>query len=1170
MTILRADLLLLFFLWLSAWGDLSAQVSTSPVRIPAVPKFDCNGNGIPDRLDIRNGTSADCQGDGIPDECQLAVEAIYLHDDWLLDGSAGWGWPYYCWLTQHEVRAGHERITEVELAWGLLPPGSPVTVAIWSDPDGDLDPTDAQVLASVATTSSLELTGDLVRVDVPDTMIGPAGTSFFVGVYGAFDPANQPMVYDFGAPSGKSWIIMSSMPIQPDNLTAGVIQVGVLSDADWIVRAISCPSGHCGESSDDDFDGIVDDCQPQDCNGNGIPDDQDIALGVSMDCQGDGVPDECQLDPGTVVYVQDDGEMDTSVGTGHDYYAWLSQYVVQPGGEMVTDIEVAWGAMPPGTEVLVGLWSDPDGDGNPTDAQLLMGYPVLSTYEFTGRWVNVNIPDTAIGPAGTSFFVGASGFFDYDPTLPVWYAAGLDTNQPDLKAWFVSADSPLDLDDLATGAAEFGRLNTVCSCDGDWTIRAITCPGGHCGESSDVNQNGEPDECEPDCDGDGLPDDYEIATGLATDCDGNGLPDNCESLPDCDGNGLPDVCQAVTPEGLAGEYYASSHLAGEPRSRIDRQVVFDFGATPPFADEFPVTNFSVRWTGSLTTFGAGVYEFGVLYDDGVRLWVNGRLVIDRWGPSGAGVAFDTGTIELPAATECLVRLEYYQADGGSLVELHWQPPGGSMLPMLPSELRPIYDRNLDGIPDGCQLGADCNGNGVEDQDDLASGVSRDCDGDGIPDDCQHCEDSDGNGWPDSCELVAGPGLIGQYFRLDPNSLAFATRVDTRLDPEINFDWAGGAPIGLLADAFGVYWTGTLTTPAVSGSYTFKLPVDSGARLWLDGNLLIDGWRSPGTYSAAVNLAASTPYLLRLEYREMGGNAFVSLNWTVPGGASVTVPSAARRPDTDINGDGIPDMSLADCNLNGIPDSLDLDLNGNCVPDECEGGTGYWRFEEAGGSTAFDETPNNLDGTLSLYPYRVPDVPVANIPQTGAANLQSLHNAWIGSVRVFDAGGLLDVPNDDFTLEAWVKLDALGYNNGNPNSRQWLFMKKPQASSDAQLEYGFLAQAGNLGSSGRELAFRYGDGLDVYAVVSSLEIQDYGWHFVSVAYDAAWDELRFGIDGVFQTVPLNKPANSSAGVLLIGAHENQSGQENQWLFGTIDEPRFTRSFLPPEALLDHAP
>ena len=52
-------------------------------------------------------------------------------------------------------------------------------------------------------------------------------------------------------------------------------------------------------------------------------------------------------------------------------------------------------------------------------------------------------------------------------------------------------------------------------------------------------------DCTADCDGDGLPNDYELTGGLATDCNGNGIPDNCDADSggaDCNLNGVPDSC----------------------------------------------------------------------------------------------------------------------------------------------------------------------------------------------------------------------------------------------------------------------------------------------------------------------------------------------------------------------------------------------------------------------------------------------------------------------------------------------------------------------------------------------------------------------------------------------------------------------------------------------------
>ena len=44
----------------------------------------------------------------------------------------------------------------------------------------------------------------------------------------------------------------------------------------------------------------------------------------------------------------------------------------------------------------------------------------------------------------------------------------------------------------------------------------------------------------------------------------------------------------------------------------------------------PGTNYSVKWTGTLTPPTTGTYTFGLTSDDGSRLFINGKQVIDNW------------------------------------------------------------------------------------------------------------------------------------------------------------------------------------------------------------------------------------------------------------------------------------------------------------------------------------------------------------------------------------------------------------------------------------------------------------------------------------------------------------------------------------------------------------
>ncbi|MEE8170225.1 MAG: hypothetical protein V3T70_06735, partial [Phycisphaerae bacterium] len=66
--------------------------------------------------------------------------------------------------------------------------------------------------------------------------------------------------------------------------------------------------------------------------------------------------------------------------------------------------------------------------------------------------------------------------------------------------------------------------------------------------------NDTPDDCEPDCDGDGTPDDCGIAAGSSDDCNNNGIPDECElalgSSQDCNTNGRLDSCDITNGTGV--------------------------------------------------------------------------------------------------------------------------------------------------------------------------------------------------------------------------------------------------------------------------------------------------------------------------------------------------------------------------------------------------------------------------------------------------------------------------------------------------------------------------------------------------------------------------------------------------------------------------------------------
>lgn len=159
------------------------------------------------------------------------------------------------------------------------------------------------------------------------------------------------------------------------------------------------------------------------------------------------------------------------------------------------------------------------------------------------------------------------------------------------------------------------------------------------------------------------------------------------------------------------------------------------------------------------------------------------------------------------------------------------------------------------------------------------------------------------------------GLRGEYF--DNPGLEGAPRA-VRTDEQVDFGWTFNAPApGLATDWYGVRWSGELTAPA-AGVRRLGVEGSDGWRLWLDDSLVIDNWRkqSHRTRLAPVALAPGSRHAIRLEYREVTGNARVRLVWDA--GADVdwrpSVDSAAavaRASDVAIVVAGIEEGEFRD-------------------------------------------------------------------------------------------------------------------------------------------------------------------------------------------------------------------------------------------------------------------
>ncbi len=141
--------------------------------------------------------------------------------------------------------------------------------------------------------------------------------------------------------------------------------------------------------------------------------------------------------------------------------------------------------------------------------------------------------------------------------------------------------------------------------------------------------------------------------------------------------GEPLAGEVMTPaggrsgHGFLAEYFRNEGLSGPPALvRTEPEInVFDNEAIVP---GFPRDHYSARWTGQLTAPVTGRYTFVFRGDDGYRLFIDNRAVIDEWAhPNGTKSA----EVDLEAGKSYDVRAEFFQSGGDVAAQLSWRLPG---------------------------------------------------------------------------------------------------------------------------------------------------------------------------------------------------------------------------------------------------------------------------------------------------------------------------------------------------------------------------------------------------------------------------------------------------------------------------------------------------------------
>ncbi len=121
--------------------------------------------------------------------------------------------------------------------------------------------------------------------------------------------------------------------------------------------------------------------------------------------------------------------------------------------------------------------------------------------------------------------------------------------------------------------------------------------------------------------------------------------------------------------GMKGEYFDNISLRGEPVVvRTDEQLAFGWTLYSP-DPRLPFDCYSVRWTGKLVAPESGNFKLGIDGNDGYRLYLDGKLILDNWVKCSYSTRFTEVSLEKGEAYH--LKVEYFESSGSARLNLVW-------------------------------------------------------------------------------------------------------------------------------------------------------------------------------------------------------------------------------------------------------------------------------------------------------------------------------------------------------------------------------------------------------------------------------------------------------------------------------------------------------------------
>ena len=295
-----------------------------------------------------------------------------------------------------------------------------------------------------------------------------------------------------------------------------------------------------------------------------------------------------------------------------------------------------------------------------------------------------------------------------------------------------------------------------------------------------------------------------------------------------------------TGQGLRGKYYATPSFENLAFERLDPKLDFDWGTGSP-GPSVAQNGFSVRWEGEFEAQYSENYVFTLDFDENAHMWIDGQLVLSeqRWPDR-----LSTVPMALVAGERHSIKVEFREDNRPGSLHLRGKNAHLNLLWSSPTQ-------ELEVVPTS-QL------------------------------------------YPAS-STAEGHGLRGQYYE----DRFFGWKRFSRIDSQIAFNWGWDAPSGeMQPDSFSVYWSGKIKAPK-DGTYTFDLPADDAARVWIGNILVYDSmnqyFHQFSPYPTIV-LEKGHQYDIKIQYVELVSLATCRLTWN-PNGTMEDVPSSALTPAT---------------------------------------------------------------------------------------------------------------------------------------------------------------------------------------------------------------------------------------------------------------------------------